>query len=94
MSGILSIIWVAGQMSARPEILFLYSKANARAIAPPRECPTIKGFSICSLSINSDTILACSCKVALSDFNLLDQPQPALSIAITRYSLSSLPTKA
>ena len=52
--------------------------------APPRECPTIKGFSIFSCSINSDIILACSCKVALSGFDLFDQPHPALSIAITR----------
>ena len=79
-----SIIWVTGQMRAKPEILSLCSSAKVKAIAPPRECPTIKGFSIFSCSINSDIILACSCKVALSGFDLFDQPHPALSIAITR----------
>ena len=32
----------------------------------------------------SDIIRACSCKVAISDLDLLDQPHPARSIAITR----------
>ena len=43
-----SIIWVAGQMRAKPEISVLCSNARVKAIAPPRECPTIKGFSIFS----------------------------------------------
>ena len=81
-------------MRAKPEILVLCSNARVKAIAPPRECPTIKGFSIFSFLINSDIILACSFKVALSGLDLFDQPQPALSKAITRKSWFSLSVKA